>query len=564
MIKCNKCEEDFTLEVLDELEVIGSGTLAKQCPHCNKITYVKQDDIAEELDISKAKVINFRDDLVEKRELERERAREEEDSEEDEYAEVDNRDIEIDKPPQAIQNKTPFQCLKTVLTNDPNLTEDDIKWILSVAENIYGGIMTINDLEKKIRQLHKKGVSKNIIAERVCDDYVSLINTVLNNNPDYLKDERWIEFLRKEPRAPNPEQVTSSGDIRIKNKGEPVKKKGNDMTLDDVDLDAFLTNQMSMMKKINLIKAMGAGNVPPQIEQMMNNPEMAQKMNDGDGEMGINIDKLLNSYLQNQMILNLTNSMRGGGQGQSQNNGSEEMVEMKRQEHEERMMQMKQEHELRMRKLEEEIKESSNRNKRTTRQPRLTARSRDRSSNNSKDQREVLREAIETAKELEREFGGGKNEARYREELKELRTKLEGGFNQGKFNEYDAQVEKTRAEVEGDTKKADLEHKARMKEAEERRRGYEALANAFERGIGNFGRQMGVGLVSGEPVSAPEGAPAQRKESTLAQEMDEDGNPTGNLIGKCPICGKKVVIEEGDTEIVCEHCNASLNPIPEE
>lgn len=111
----------------------------------------------------------------------------------------------------------------------------------------------------------------------------------------------------------------------------------------------------------------------------------------------------------------------------------------------------------------------------------------------------------------------------------------------GKRNEYDMQVEKATHEAE-----------ARKIEAEERRKGYEAIASGVRDGLQGLGWNIGAGVSGGSPKessSTPAGTPAAEPQPI---EWGDD-----NLWHThCPFtdCGAPMAFEDGKSTVLCGSC----------
>lgn len=138
-------------------------------------------------------------------------------------------------------------------------------------------------------------------------------------------------------------------------------------------------------------------------------------------------------------------------------------------------------------------------------------------------------------------------------ELKNIRTYV----SSGRMNEYDVEAEKARVLAE-----------ARMIEAQERRRGFEAIAKSISEGLANLGWNIGVGaaeasterysgniLKKNDPIMmSPEEIEARSAPPVDVDENDE---------GACTSCGNRINFM-GNARVMCPFCGAVLSKLTTE
>ena len=110
----------------------------------------------------------------------------------------------------------------------------------------------------------------------------------------------------------------------------------------------------------------------------------------------------------------------------------------------------------------------------------------------------------------------------------------------GKRNRYDMEVEKAVHEAE-----------ARKIEAEERRRGFEAIAAGIREGLSGLGWSIGSGIAGGPPKeqgSAPSSPPPEPQPQPMEWR-------DGLWHTKCPYCLAPMAFEDGKSTVACPECH---------
>ena len=123
----------------------------------------------------------------------------------------------------------------------------------------------------------------------------------------------------------------------------------------------------------------------------------------------------------------------------------------------------------------------------------------------------------------------------------------------GKRNQYDMEVEKA-------THNAD----ARKIEAEERRKGYEAIAGGIRDGFGSLGWNIGAGASGGPTRSEPGSAQTEVGMPTAEPQPMEWRNGLWHTRCVYSDCRASMVFEDGKSTVMCPSCNRVIQVQPTE
>ncbi len=135
------------------------------------------------------------------------------------------------------------------------------------------------------------------------------------------------------------------------------------------------------------------------------------------------------------------------------------------------------------------------------------------------------------------------------EKLKIIARELKGSAPTpapGSRNQYDMEVEK-----------ATHEAAARKVEAEEKRKGYEAVGGGIRDGLQGLGFNMGAGLSAGPAGITP--TPTQPKTMAPSEPQLPIRGADGQLYVECPHCHTSPMIPEGQARVVCPSCSGIVN-----
>lgn len=132
----------------------------------------------------------------------------------------------------------------------------------------------------------------------------------------------------------------------------------------------------------------------------------------------------------------------------------------------------------------------------------------------------------------------------------------------GEKNQYDMETEKAKT-LAG----------ARKTEAEEKRKGFEAIAEAIASsipdGLGNLGFNIGVGAAEGSSGRKPGGSGVKKNSEVRMspEEIEERTAPpvdvNENGLGNCSACGQRVDFKDR-ARVMCPACGAILSRLTEE
>lgn len=444
----------------------------------------------------------------------------------------------------------PTDVLEDTLKLDPSIKGKHIEYIMEHTK-VYG-VLSLANINELIRDLNIKSSRK--IANRVVKRYAQAIQNRLMRNPELQHEDEWADFIMKETGYRPPQQGSVSDNFQ------------------------FNVPQQQQTQGMNPANMFNFQNPQQQPQQTPNSP----------------------FGLDGGMAGQVTPNYNNGGK---KNNGSslsrEDVIDLfeqfKKKEEEE---EVKDE----LNDLKKDFNDLVNLVKQQNQQLQMVAQGKasPRRVKSDDDSPKKIKEWVSAMKEIEDKVKGDQPQRQERSndsmqminELRQLRQDIQQTMEKpsGQLNQYDAEVQKTQAQVEAEKTAAQLDHEARREEAKERRKALESLASSLENSFQKLGEGMGAGIAGGGMTNQTtrtqqnqqqfqntqqqtqdqqqnmnenwDNIPDDVPQIEVFKEYDDDGQETGRLRAECGVCGEEMVWDEGQTMVDCDDCGMTyqLNP----
>lgn len=332
-----------------------------------------------------------------------------------------------------------------------------------------------------------------------------------------------------------------------------TEKKMTDLT---PDLDKMLSKHMERLVVANIMKTLGDGRLPTELAKKygfdQSGQALPQPMSQTSSQKEESeFERMLNKMLNYQVSMSMMKMLQGG-------DGSDKfqmMLERQDQRHREEMQALQKGVESGVGKLLGELNERLQALERGASVPRD----------------EITEELKRTA--TQKMINDLTKKGWEQDDIKtfiESTIKSSVPLSTGKLNQFDAEVEKVKAEVDGKKTSADLEYKARIEEAKAKRESFQYIADAIRDAVkeAGIGVGMGIGRVGEvqQPRVQPPPPPPPPKEVTVRPMpvVDQDGKPTGHFKFDCVTCGAPIDFEAGTNKVTCPNpnCKETYDFIP--